>query len=81
MDKYKAMREFIKENFITTDKDKDRLHTETIINILSNNKHLFSTCKMAQVFKSMNIGKYRECCVINHKRKAGYYNIIYKGKS
>ena len=81
MDKYKAMKEFIKKNFITTDNDKDRLHTETIINILSNNKHLFSTCKMAQVFKSMNIGKHANSITINHKEKAGYYNIIYKGKS
>ena len=81
MDKYEAMREFIKENFMTTTDKRDRLHTETIINILNNNKYLFSTCKMAQVFKSMNIGKHANSITINHKEKAGYYNIIYRGKS
>jgi hypothetical protein len=81
MDKYEAMRGFIKENFITTDNDKDRLHTETIINILRNNNFIYDPFVMAKVFKSVNIGKYREFCVINHKRRAGYYNIIYKEKS
>ncbi len=55
MDKYKAMKEFIKKNFITTDNDKDRLHSETITNILRNNNYIYDPCVMAKVFKSMNI--------------------------
>jgi len=81
MDKYKAMKEFIKKNFITTDNDKDRLHSETITNILRNNNFIYDPCVMAKIFKSMNIGTFRGSCLINSERKRGYYNIIYKGKS
>ena len=80
MDKYKKLRQFILENFETTTSKKDRLHTQDILNILSNNKLLFSTGKTAQVFKSMNIGQHTSDCRINSVSKSGYYYIAYKGK-
>ena len=81
MDKYQRLREFIVENFEATTNKKDRLHTEDIMNILSNNKLLFSTSKTAQVFKSMNIGEHRTNCRINSKTKSGYYFIAYTGST
>lgn len=81
MDKYETMRAFIRENFMTTCDKKDRLHTETIISILNDNKFLYSTSKMAQVFKSMNIGEHRNNCSIKSTIKAGYYNIAYIGET
>ena len=80
-DKYKAMKEFILENFSTTSNINDRLHIQDIFNILSNNKHLFSSIKMAQVFKSLNIGEHRSRCNICGEIQTGYYFIKYTGKA
>ncbi len=79
MDKYQKLREFILENFEATNNHRDRLHTQDIMNILSNNKLLFSTGKTAQVFKSMNIGEHKTNCRINSKTKSGYYFLKFKG--
>ena len=79
-DKYKAMKEFILENFSTTTNIHDRLHTQDILNILANNKFLFSSAKMAQNFKSLNLGEHRKQCNINKKIQSGYYCLKYTGK-
>ena len=36
---------------------------------------------MAKIFKSLEIGKHRNGCVINSKNRAGYYFIRYKGET
>ena len=79
-EKYEELRQFILKNFETTTNIKDRLHTRDIINIAHNNKYLFSDCKIAEVFKSMNLGEHRKQCNINKKIQYGYYFLIYKGK-
>ena len=78
MEKYQELRKFIIENFEETANKKDRLHTQDILNILSDNHLLFSSSKSAQVFKSMKIGQHTSDCRINSKSKAGYYYLTYK---
>ncbi len=69
MDKYQKLLELILENFETATNEKDRLHTQDLLNILSDNVLLFSASKTKQVFKSMNTGK-RQCnCIINKIKK------------
>lgn len=78
--KYDALRKFILENFETTTNINDRLHTRDIVNIVYDNKLLsYSDRKIAEVFKSLNIGEHRRSCTINRNIQSGYYYLIYKG--
>ena len=79
--KYEPLKKFFLENFETTTNIKERLHTRDIINIAYNNKFLFSDCKIAELFKSLNIGEHRKQCIINRKVQTGYYFLIYKSGS
>ena len=76
--KYKELQKFILENFETTTNINDRLHSKDIINIARNNNFSFSDCKIAEVFKSLNLGKHRSHCNINSKVQSGYYFVIHK---
>ena len=78
-EKYEELRQFFLKNFEMTTNMKDRLHTRDIIDIAQNNKFLFSDCKIAEAFKSMNIGEHRSRCNIHRKVQSGYYYVIYKG--
>ena len=77
--KYDDLRNFILKNFSTTTNMNDRLHTRDIIDILTRNKFLFSDGKMAEIFKSTNIGEHRRSCNISRKVQSGYYYVMYKG--
>ena len=63
-EKYEELRQFFLKNFETTTKNKDRLHTRDIINLAQDKKFSFSDCKIAEVFKSMDIGEHRKQCNI-----------------
>ena len=78
-EKYDGLRDFFIENFETTSNMKDRLHTRDIIDIAYNNKFLFCDGKIAEVFKTMNLGEHRKQCNINKKIQTGYYYLTYKG--
>ncbi len=80
-EKYEELRQFFLKNFEITTNIKDRLHTRDIINIAQNNKFVFSDCKIAEVFRSMNLGEHRKNCNINRKVQTGYYFLIYSGKN
>jgi hypothetical protein len=80
-EKYMKIREFILENFETTNNMKDRLHTQDIIDILSEKDFSYSTCNMIRIFEDMEIGKHRSKNRINAETKAGYYYKRYKGKT
>ena len=80
-EKYEGLRQFFLDNFETTTSIHDRLHTRDIINVAMDNKFLFSDCKIAEVFKSLNIGQHRGKCNIHGKIQTGYYFIIHKGAS
>ncbi len=77
--KYDVLRNFIQENFSTTTNINDRLHTRDIIDIFTRNKFLFSDGKMAEIFKTTNIGEHRRSCTISKKVQSGYYYVMYKG--
>ena len=79
-EKYEELRQFFKKNFERTSNITDRLHTRDIVNIAYNNKFLFSDCKIAQVFKTMDLGEHRSKCNINKRIQTGYYYLIYIGK-
>ena len=76
-EKYMELKQFFSANFIKTTDTMDRLHTKDIINIAHNNKFLFSDCKIAEVFKSLNIGEHRQHCNISRKIQSGYYFLKY----
>jgi hypothetical protein len=77
--KYDALRQFVLENFETTTNINDRLHTRDIVKIVHDNKLLsYSVCKIAKVFKSMNLGEHRSRCNIKRKVQTGYYFLIHK---
>ena len=78
--KYDPLRKFILENFETSSNINDRLHTRDIVNIAHNNKFLFSDCKIAELFKTLNIGEHRRSCNINRNIQTGYYYVVYTGK-
>ncbi len=67
-EKFEPLRKLILENFETTTNINDRLHTRDIVNIVYDNKLMsYSDCKIAEVFRSMNLGEHRKQCNINKK--------------
>ncbi len=77
-EKYDELRKFISENFETTTNIYNRLHTRDTINIAYNNKFKLCDVKIAEVFKSMNIGEHKSRCNTNKKVQSGFYYVIYK---
>ena len=75
-EKYDDLRKFLLENFETTSNKNDRLHTRDIINLAYDNKFLFSDGKIAEVFKTLNLGEYRKQCNIN--KKSPYRILLFK---
>ncbi len=81
-EKYEDLKQFFLKSFETTADNKDRLHTQDIFKIvLDNDKFYFGNNKIAEIFKSLNIGEHRRSCNINRKIQTGYYCIKYKGAS
>ena len=69
--KYDPLRKFILENFERTSNKNDRLHTRDIVNIVYDNKLLsFSDRKIAELFKTLNIGEHRRSCNINRNTQS-----------
>ena len=68
-EKYEELRQFFKKNFERTSNITDRVHTRDIVNIAYNNKFLFSDCKIAEVFKTMDLGEHRSKYNINKEFK------------
>jgi hypothetical protein len=66
---YEELRQIFLKNFERTSNINDRVHTRDIINIAYYNKFLFSDCKIAEVFKTMDLGEHRSECNINKKFK------------
>ena len=71
--------DFITSNFVTTNDKNDKLHTETISNILLNNCFKLNTIHTGRIFNEMNIGKYNKHCNIGKIRKCGFEYIKYIG--
>ena len=79
--KYDELKKFISENFTVTTNMNDRLHTRDVLVIFNRNKFLFSDSRMAEIFKSMNMGEHRRSCTINREVKSGYYYLKYTGET
>jgi hypothetical protein len=68
---------FIRDNFITTDDKNDRLHTETICDILNKKGFKFNTIYVGRLLNQMEVGKYTNKCSIDKVRKGGFEYIKY----
>jgi hypothetical protein len=73
--------QFIIKNFITTNDDKDRLHTETIKNILNDKGYNVNLIETGRMINRIGLGKYNSKCNVNKERKGGYDYIKYIGKN
>ena len=71
--------QFIIKNFITTDNKKDKLHTMTIFNILTDNGYKISSIETGRLVNSIKIGKYNDKCCIDNTKKGGFEFIKYIG--
>jgi len=69
---------FIIKNFKTTNDDKDRIHTETICDILNDNGYKINIIETGKLMNRTGIGKYNKYCNINKLRKSGYDYIKYE---
>ena len=71
----------IVNNFINSSNNKDRLHIDTINDILSNQGYKISNTEINKLLNRINIGKYNKMCNIDKVRKTGFENIKYIGKT
>lgn len=71
--------DFIRDNFILTNDKNDRLHTETIYNILLNNGFKLNAIHVGKIFNQMSMGKYNKNCYIDKCIKGGFEYIKYIG--
>ena len=72
--------QFILTNFKNSN-NKDRLHIDTINDILSNQGYKISNTEINKLLNRINIGKYNKMCNIDKVRKTGFENIKYIGKT
>ena len=76
-----SIEDFIIANFKNTDDDKDRLHTETIMNIIVFNEYKINLIETGKLMNRIGIGIYNEKCNIDRCRKKGFTNIAYIGEN
>ena len=74
-----SVENFIIKQFLTTNNIKDRLHTQTICEILNENGYKISVVETGKLFNRIGIGKYNNKCNIDSCRKGGYEYIKYTG--
>ena len=67
-----SVEQFIIANFQKTNNDKDRLHTETITDILKLNGYMIKTIETGKLMNRIGIGKYNSKCNVDKIRKGGY---------
>ena len=67
-----SVEQFIIKNFQNTDNNKDRLHTDTITEILNVNGYKINTIETGKLMNRIGIGKYNSKCNIDKLRNRGY---------
>ena len=72
-----TVEQFILNNFKNSNDGKDRLHIETINNIINNNGYKLSNTELNKLFNRFGIGKYNKMCNINKIKKTGFDFIKY----
>lgn len=70
---------FLIKNFKNTNDSKDRIHTETICDILNGNGYKINVIETGKLMTRIGIGKYNNKCNIEKLRKAGYDYLKYLG--
>ena len=76
-----SVENFIIANFINSNDSKDRLHSDKIASILSDNGYKIDKIEAGRLINRVGIGKYNEKCNIDKCRKRGYDYIKFIGKS
>jgi hypothetical protein len=72
-----TVEQFILNNFKNSNDGKDRLHIETINNIINNNGYKLSNTELNKLFNRFGIGKYNKMCNIDKIKKTGFDFIKY----
>ena len=67
-----SVENFIIANFINSNDSKDRLHSDKIASILSDNGYKIDKIEAGRLINRVGIGKYNEKCNIDKCRKRGY---------
>lgn len=75
-----TVEQFIVNNFINSENSKDRLHTDTICDILNNNGYKCNIVETGKLINRIGIGKYNSQCNIEKCRKGGFEYIKYMGE-
>jgi len=78
-EKEMSVETFIINNFINTNDSKDRLHTDTITDILNAKGYKVDTIEAGRLLNRVGIGKYNKNCNIDKTRKRGYDYVKYLG--
>jgi hypothetical protein len=73
--------QFVLKNFITTNNDKDRYHTETLKDILNEKGYMLNVVEVGRLINRVGIGKYYDKCNIDKVIKRGFKFIKYVGTS
>ena len=76
-EKETTVESFIINKFINTTDSKDKLHTETITDILKDKGFKITTVEVGRLLNRVSIGKYNKNCNIDKLRKAGFEYIKY----
>ena len=74
-----TVEQFIINNFKNSDDNKDRLHLDSINEILSENGYKNTNTEINKLFNRVSIGKYNKMCNIDKVRKTGFDNIKFIG--
>ena len=72
-----TVEQFIVNNFINTDDNKDRLHTDTICDILNEKGYKYNIVETGKLINRIGIGKYNSQCNIEKCKKGGFQYIKY----
>ena len=78
-DEKMSIEKFISKNFITTNDNKDRMHTHEIHDILTDNSYKITSIETGRLINRIGIGKYNRLCNKNGEKHGGYDYIKYIG--
>jgi len=76
-----SVEQFIVNNFINSSNNKDRLHTETICDILNEKGYKINIIEAGRLVNRIGIGKYNSKCNIDKCKKGGFDYIKYMGET
>jgi hypothetical protein len=74
-----TVEQFIITNFKNSNEGKDRLHTDTVNDILNDKGYKITNTEINKLLNRIGIGKYNKMCNVDKVRKTGYDFIKYLG--